>query len=223
MNKIIGSLALLWSSQLMAGSGIYLGGALGYGVFNYAPEIQFTFAPMDLHAQLDQQAATTGFLATPILGVVGQWDRFRLETEIQAFWTSVPVRLVDDGGSWTKITFDHEYVWLLRPGYQIYREVPLFIYASGGVTRAEISSEVQMDGLAAAGFGTDTVWGYKVGGGLGYLVQDHWEIRFDYLYSAYSTISNEAGADLGAPTLIPVYFDVDTSQSQYLLGLTYTW
>lgn len=224
MNKTLGFLTLLWSANLMASSGIYVGGALGYGVINLNPQIEFTINPPGIMAELDQHLTMTGFEAAPILGVVGQWDRFRLETELQAFWTSVEERVVDDGGgSWILFDFQHEYVWLLRPGFQLYKEVPLFLYANAGVAQIALSAKASMDSIQAANTGIKQLWGYKVGGGLGYVIQDHWELRVDYLYSGYEKIKNEAPQNFGLPDLIPVSLELETSESQYLVGLTYKW
>ena len=189
---------------------------------DYTPEVTFAF-PNAFAADINIDLANDDFVGAPLIGYAWKWDRFRLGTEFQAFWTHLTdVNSDTNAGNTTMITFEHEYVWLVRPGYQLFQQTPLVLYLNGGATWAKITASAGPQGIQAISF-NDNVWGYKAGLGLAYDITPHFIIRGDYLFSQYQTLTNTAPQDFGGGTILPITATLNTTQSQYLLGLTYQW
>lgn len=222
MKKLISSLLCTLAIPLSSHAGVYIGAVAGYGSIDWTPEVTFAF-PNAFNADINLDLANDAFIAAPVIGYEWKWPRFRLGTEFQAFWTELADESSDtNAGNTTMVTFEHEYVWLLRPGYQLFSQTPLVLYLSGGATWAKVNASSGTQGIQAISF-NDNVWGYKAGAGLAYNITPHVVIRGDYLFSQYQSLTNTAPQDFGDGTFIPITAILNTTQSQYLLGLTYQW
>lgn len=177
----------------------------------------------DFSFVIDLEFAPNDFIAAPVVGYAWQRQRFRLATELEAFWTPISMTSVDSTGVQTTIALEHEYVWLIRPAYQLFEQAPLFLYGNFGVSRAQIVADADDPAALAVVNFEKNIWGYKVGAGLGYDITPHWNVRLDYIFSQYQTITNTAPQDLGGGIIAPIDLDLPSTQSQYLFGMTYQW
>lgn len=102
------------------------------------------------------------------------------------------------------ITTDIDYVGSgrLRLGYAVDR---VLLYGTGGLAFAGISSDFHandaIEGVASDIEEDDTLFGYTVGAGLDYALDDNWSIGAQYLYTRFddaevrTTVENTFGGD----------------------------
>ncbi len=223
MKQRIGYILLSLVLPGVSHAGPYVGAVMGYGVMDLTPSVNFTIPQNDVSADINVDLSARDFIAAPVVGYDWEWDRFDLAAEFQAFWTPIKAQTQDaNPGSTVDIKLEQEYVWLLRPGYQIFPNAPLLLYLNVGAAYAKISAQPGVNAIQAIQF-NEHVWGYKAGLGAGYEITTHLMIRFDYIFSQYETLTHTALQNGFGNKPVPITVELPTTQSQYLIGLTYNW
>jgi opacity protein-like surface antigen len=196
---------------------------MGYGVVDMTPNVSFAIPQGAISADIQAELSAKDFIIAPLVGYNWSWGRFDLGAEFQAFWTSIKEDTNRGSpSSGEDISLSNEYVWLLRPGYQIFPNAPLLLYLNVGAAYTKITAVPGTHQIQAINF-DEHVWGYKAGLGAGYELTTHLMIRFDYIFSQYETLTHTAPQYGLSNKPVPVTAEFPTTQSQYLIGLTYNW
>ncbi|MFA6058655.1 MAG: outer membrane beta-barrel protein [Taibaiella sp.] len=201
--------------------GPYVGVIGGYASIEANPQLHLQLENLPFSQDSHLDFGDNDWMWGPVLGYALMWERFLLAAEFQASWSNIVSTDLDTDGNSTRYTLEEQYALQIRPGLQVYEDLPLFFYGILGVNKAKLS--VVAESIPVISY-NEWAWGYQIGAGLAYQLTEHLFARFDYVFNDYENISQSGSEFLvGADQNVDITLETSPQSSQYLLGLALIW
>lgn len=198
----------------VAWTGFYAGGNFGYGVQNTDLTTGSVF-PADF------RSSPQGWLAGAQVGYNYQAGVFVLGVESDIDWANISAQNSQTAVTGISAVGSEKLNWLstIRGRFGILPASHVLIYATAGAAGGGVETAVACGAGCTSTSVSSTQWGWTAGGGLEFLVTQHWSVKAEGLYYDLGQVSGNF-ASTGTPP-VNINFNSDYKGVLGRLGFNY--
>jgi outer membrane immunogenic protein len=148
----------------------------------------FSIVPVGGPSVFDLSTNASGGLVGVQIGADAQFDQFVLGAVADIAYTNHGVDLSLSGGGITAdISSQLNYLGTLRARAGLLVQDNLLAYVHGGLAYGQTEQSISVGGVAIPGTGDQDRWGYTLGAGIEYAVNDRISLQTEYSYTHFDS------------------------------------
>jgi outer membrane immunogenic protein len=161
----------------------------------------FSLVPVGGPSVFDLSINAGGGLVGVQIGADAQFDQFVLGAVADIAYTNHGVDMSLSGGGVTAdISSQLNYLGTLRARAGLLVQDNLLAYVHGGLAYGQTEQSITMGGVGFPGTGTQDRWGYTLGAGIEYAINDQISLQTEYSYTHFDSEDIIVAPGVGAIT-----------------------